>query len=184
MTGARKNDDSAEDVDYTSEEEMGTAGALKAKLAKLRDELETTKKERAEYLDGWQRCKADTANAKRDAATALARAEQRARESLTDDLLPVLDGFDMAMGGETWESVGEEWRRGIEYIRNQLLDVLSRHGIERYGKIGDAFDHAIHEAVQETDDTPGESGSVVRILRHGYRSAERIIRPAQVIVKK
>lgn len=184
MTDARKNDESTEDVDYTSEEEMGTASAAKAKLAKLRDELEIARKERAEYLDGWQRCKADAANTKREGAAALARAEQRARESLTDDLLPVLDGFDMAMGGSAWESVGEEWRRGIEYIRNQLLDVLSRHGIERYGKIGDTFDHSIHEAVQETEDMPGESGGIVRILRHGYRTKERIIRPAQVIVKK
>lgn len=177
-------DSPSQDIDFEPEDELGAAGAAKAKMTKLREELEVAKKERQEYLDGWQRCKADAANEKRDAASALARAQGRAREALTEDLLPVLDGFDMAMGNDAWETVSEEWRRGIEYIRGQLLDVLNQNNIEKYGKAGDVYDHAIHEAVEERDDLPGESGTIVRILRHGYRTKERIIRPAQVIVKK
>lgn len=177
-------DDTVSDIDFEPEDELGVAGAARVKIEKLKEELELAKKERQEFLDGWQRCKADAANEKREAATALARAHTRARESLTEDLLPVLDGFDMAMGNDSWESVGEEWRRGIEYIRSQLLDILAQNGIEKYGTIGEMYDHALHEAVEERDDMPGESGTIARILRHGYRTTDRIIRPAQVIVKK
>ncbi|MBV9159236.1 MAG: hypothetical protein JO019_01405, partial [Candidatus Kaiserbacteria bacterium] len=61
------NKDSArEDIDFEPEDEMGATGAAKAKLQKLKDELEQVKKERQEYLDGWQRCKADSVNLRRD----------------------------------------------------------------------------------------------------------------------
>ena len=48
-----------EDIDFEPEDELGSVGAIKAKMQKLRDELATAKKERQEYLDGWQRAQAD-----------------------------------------------------------------------------------------------------------------------------
>ncbi len=172
------------DLDFEPEDELGVAGAAKAKMQKLRSEIEAVKKERQEYLDGWQRCKADAANEKREAAQDAERTRTRTIESLVEDLLPVLDSFDMAALSESWMSVDENWRAGMERVRNQLLDVLSRHGVQRFGKIGEAYDPHVHEAVQEVDDAPGESGSVARILRYGYKSTDRVVRPAQVIIKK
>lgn len=181
MTTPHEHD---EEIDFEPEDEMGSLGAAKAKMQKLRDELDQVKQERAEYLDGWQRCKADAANAKKDAALDMQRMQSRVRESLTEDLLPVLDSFDMASASESWLAVDENWRSGMEQVRNQLLDVLSRHGIERFGKVGEMYDPYVHEAVQELDDVAGESGSIARILRYGYKSKDRVIRPAQVILKK
>lgn len=177
-------DEALNDVDFEPEDELGSIGAVKAKMQKLKEELEKVKAERQEYLDGWQRCKADSVNARREALEAGERQGKRAKESLLEDFIPALDGFDMAAGSPSWETVDAGWRGGIEQIRNQLLDVLSRNGVERYGKVGDQFDHALHEAVEERDDMPGESGAILRILRYGYKSGSRILRPAQVIVKK
>ena len=174
---------STPEVDSETEDELGDVAAVKAKIKKVRDELEKAKKERQEYLDGWQRCRADSINAKKEAQTAGARSGERKLESLIEDLLPALDGFDMAAGNPAWETVGAEWRSGVERIRNHLLDVLARYGAHRYGTVGDVFDPTIHEAMQEVDDAPGEPHSVVRILRYGYRKGERILRPAQVVVK-
>ncbi len=179
-----KNDDEVNDVDFEPEDEMGTVGAVKAKMQKLRDELEKTKAERQEYLDGWQRCKADSVNTRKDLLANAEKQGMRAKEGLIEDIIPALDGFDMAAGSPAWESVDAGWRSGIDQIRNQLLDVLQRHGVERFGKVGDQFDHALHEAVEERDDMPGEAGTVARILRYGYKIGSRVIRPAQVIVKK
>jgi molecular chaperone GrpE len=85
----------------------------------------------------------------------------RGKESIAEDIIPVLDSFDMATGSEALSMVGEEWRGGMEMIRNQLLDVLARHGIERFGKVGEPFDHTIHEAMQEVDDVVGEGGVMI-----------------------
>ncbi len=168
---------------FEPDEEMSEAIGLKAKMQKLRDELAAAKQERQEYLDGWQRCKADAMNARKEAALDASRLESRVRESLTEDLLPALDSFDMATGSESWLAVDENWRAGMERVRNQLLDVLARHGIERFGKVGDMYDPHIHEAVQELEDVPGESGTIARILRFGYKSKDRVVRPAQVFIK-
>ncbi|MDR3571349.1 MAG: nucleotide exchange factor GrpE [Candidatus Pacebacteria bacterium] len=179
------NDDlEREDIDFEPEDELGDVGAAKAKLKKLRDELEKAKKERQEYLDGWQRAKADMVNSRQELLHQAKRTGERAVESFVEDLLPALDGFDMAAGSPTWESVAPEWRTGVDLIRNQILDALARNGIERFGKAGEKFDHRQHEAVEETEEVPGEPGTVFRIMRYGYKIGERVLRPAQVIVKK
>ena len=89
----------------------------------------------------------------------------------------------MAAGSESWAEVSDGFRTGMEQVRNQLLDVLSRHGIERFGKIGEIFDPRLHEAVQEVEDVAGETHSIIKILRYGYRSGDSVLRAAQVIIK-
>jgi molecular chaperone GrpE len=179
-----KSDEPNEEIDFEPEDELGSVGAVKAKMQKLKDELEKVKKERQEYLDGWQRAKADMVNSRQETLRQAQRTGERAVESFIEDLIPALDGFDLAAGSPSWETVAPEWRSGVDQIRNQLLDALSRQGVKRFGKTGEKFDHALHEAVQETDDMPGEPGTIVRILRYGYKMGDRVIRPAQVIVKK
>ena len=175
--------DADNEIDFEPEEELGTLGAAQAKLKKLKEELEKAKQERQEYLDGWQRCKADSVNARKEALQMGERAGERTKESLIEDIIPVLDGFDMATGSEAWGTVAPEWRSGMEQVRNQLLDVLSRQGVERFGKAGEHFDPRLHEAVQEVDDGSGDSHSILRILRYGYRLKEKVLRPAQVVLK-
>jgi molecular chaperone GrpE len=176
--------DAQEDVDFEPEDELGDAGAAKAKLKKLRDELEKVKKERQEYLDGWQRCKADAVNAKKDIEAKASRSAEALREALVHDIIPALDSFDMAAASEAWAGVSDGWKSGMEQVRDQLLNALRSHGIEHYGKVGEPLDHALHEAVGEEADVAGESGTIVRILRYGYRAGDKVLRPAQVFVKK
>lgn len=171
-------------VDYDSEQELGDITAAKAKLKKLREELDAVKAQRQEYLDGWQRCKADSINLRRDLEAQGKRTGELLREALVHDIIPALDSFDMATGNEAWASVSDGWKSGMEYVREQLLSALRSHGIERYGSVGEKFDHAVHEAIEERSDAPGASGTVARVVRYGYRAGERILRPAQVVVKK
>ncbi len=167
------------EFDFEPEDEFGDIGSAKAKLSKLRDELSVIKRERDEYLDGWQRCKADTVNAKKELTDALIRARAFGKESFVEELIPALDSFDMAMQGEAWGTVDPVWRSGVEGIHAQLLSVLESHGISAFGKSGEVFDANIHEAIQEAE---GEAGVIVRIIRRGYCSGNRILRPAQVVV--
>ena len=165
------------------EEELGDIGAAQAKLKKLKGELEKIKKERQEFLDGWQRCKADAVNARKDMESKAARSAEILREALVHDIIPALDSFDMAAGSEAWTEVSDGWRSGMEHVRNQLLDALKSHGIERIGRVGDAFDPALYEAVEEREDIAGEPGTVARIVRYGYRAGEKVLRPAQIVLK-
>ena len=173
----------AEEIDFEPEEEFGSVGAAQAKIKKLRTELKEAQTKRDEYLDGWQRAKADAINMKKELAHDGIRMAARVKQGLIEDLLPSLDSFDMAYGSPAWESVDPTWRGGIDGIRNQLIDMLVRNGVERFGKAGDVYSPFLHEAVQETTDLPGDPGSIVRVLRSGYKAGENVLRPAQVIVK-
>lgn len=172
------------DVDFEPEDEFGAVGAAQAKLQKLHNELDQAKKERQEYLDGWQRCKADMVNARKDAEVRASRSAEVLREALVHDIIPALDSFDMAAQSEAWAGVSDGFRTGMEQVQNQLLNALRAHGIERYGRVGEQIDHTLHEVVEERDDMPGEHGSVARIMRYGYKAGSRVLRAAQVIVKK
>ncbi|MDO8514100.1 MAG: nucleotide exchange factor GrpE [bacterium] len=171
------------DVNFEPEEELGDVAAVQAKFKKLKDELTKVKQEKQEYLDGWQRCKADSINAKKDSEMRSGRTAELLREALVHDIIPALDSFDMAAGSEAWVEISDGWKSGMELVRDQLIEALRRHGVERFGKVGDTFDHALYEAVEERDDVAGEAGTVARILRYGYKAGKRILRPAQVIVK-
>jgi len=171
------------DIDFEAADEMGDIPAAQAKIKKMREQLKETQSKRDEYLDGWQRCKADSINARKELLADADKRAERQKMDLIEDLIPVLDSFDMAAGSEAWAEVSDGFRTGMEQVRNQLLEVLSSNGVQRYGKVGEQFDPRTEEAVQEMDDAAGESHSVVKILRYGYKMGDRIIRPAQVVIK-
>jgi len=176
--------DTPQDIDFEPEDEFGDLGSAQAKIKKLRAELKEAQAKAAENLAGWQRCKADSINARRDALHAAQRAAEREKELFVHDLLPALDAFDMATQGESWDALADEYKTGMGHIYNQLLSVIEKHGIKRFGKSGDVFDPRLHEAVHEIDDGTGESHTIFKVLRHGYQDGERVIRPAQVIIRR
>lgn len=173
-------------VDYEPDDELGDVGALKAKMKKLRDELSAVKKEKAEYLDGWQRSKAEMVNSRKEAAEATGRASLNARVGFLEDLLPALDSFDMAMMGDGWQKVDPAWRVGVESIRSQITSALQANGIESFAKVGDAYDPALHDISEEIEG--GTSGTIAKVLRRGFRikdaSRDMIVRPASVVLYK
>ena len=79
---------------------------LKATLKKLRKDVKDARKEKSEYLDGWQRAKADYQNYKNAEGERLLSYATNAKERLVESLLPALDSFDMAMSNkESWEAL-------------------------------------------------------------------------------
>jgi molecular chaperone GrpE len=177
------NDYSNDDVEFEANDDSNEALGSNAKIKQLREQLKEAQQKRDEYLAGWQREKADAINMKREAMHDAERRAMREKTNLIEDIIPVLDSFDMATGSESWTEINDGFKTGMEAVRNQLLDVLARNGVERYGKVGEQFNPHTEEAVQEVDDAPGEPHSVVKILRFGYKTGDRVIRPAQVIVK-
>jgi len=177
------NEDEQNEVNFEPDEELGDVAGAAAKVKKLREQLKEAQQKGSEYLDGWQRCKAYAINGRKEAMADAARRAAREKMSIIEDIIPVLDSFDMAAGSESWAEVSDGFRTGMEQVQSQLLDVLARHGIERFGKIGEQFDPRLHEAVQEVEDVAGAQQSIIKILRYGYRTENGILRPAQVFVK-
>lgn len=157
----------------------------KDKIKKLRDELKAANAEKMENLTNWQRERADFLNYKKDELTRFARASESAKERIVEDLLPVLDAYDMAFANkEAWEKVEKNWRMGVEYIHQQLLKVLADNGVTPIAvNIGDAFDANIHEPVgNETTDDEMKDHTIASVAQSGYKMGERVLRPARVKV--
>lgn len=154
-------------------------------LKKLRHELKSCREEKQGYLDGWQRLRADFANYKKREEEDRQRAERKAIEKIIKDILPTLDSFEMAMSNkDAWESVDPGWRSGVEYIRDQLLNGLKRHGFaEVTSSPGDVYDAQIATALSVLTTTiESQHHTVARVVQKGYTLDEKLIRSPQVEV--
>jgi len=147
-----------------------------AKTDKVKKELEQVKKEKQEYLDGWQRAKADYVNAlkrfeeeKKDVANVAVMKAVKA-------LLPAYDALERAKGSG-------ELPEGFAGIAKQLESGFASIGLTAIGEAGEAFDPNMHEALgmDPTDDAKKDD-TVSAVLEAGYRIGDSVLRPARVRV--
>src|SRR3989344_6856769 len=97
--------------------------------------------EKDEYLDDCQRAKADLINARQRDETDKKEFVKFANERLVDELIPVLDSFELAFNNkEGWEKTDKNWRAGVEFIYNQLKKALADVGLEEINPFGKMFD--------------------------------------------
>lgn len=173
-----------DDFEFIESDEEGNALPQKDVAKKLRDELKKIRAERDEYLVGWQRAKADYVNLQKEADERQKRTRELLIEDVINDFLPVLDSFDMAMSNqEAWAKVDATWRQGVEYIYQQLARTIAEYGVIKIGTVGEAFDPALHEAVENIPATDADQDHrVASVIQSGYKIGERIIRPARVKV--
>lgn len=152
-------------------------------VKKLREKLKIAVAEKQEYLNGWQRARADYANFKKETEENKKDIIKFANERLFDELLPALDSFDMAMGNkENWEKVDKNWRIGVEYIYGQIIKALDDNGLSQFSpKVGDTLDTLKHDPIG-TIPTEKESDDhkIAEIMKRGYMLGGQVFRPAQV----
>lgn len=170
-----------EDVDdVVSEEELENPKAL---IKKLRADLKNAQQEKMDVMTSWQRDKADFLNARKRDQETQADVIRFANQNLIIDMLPTLDGYEQATQQPSWTMVDETWRKGVEALMTKIYASLQKVGVEKYGKIGDAFDPALHQAVgnvETTDKTQDHTLAVV--MQTGYKLHDKVVRPALVQV--
>ena len=157
---------------------------LKKTLKKLRADLKVAKKEKEEYLTGWQKERADFANYKKDETERNTKFREYAKEQVLESFLSVNDSFNMAFANkEAWEKVDKAWRTGIEYIYNQMQNTFAEFGVSAVGIVGEKFDPTIHESIETVGtDEENKDHTVATVTQKGYKFGERILRPARVNV--
>ncbi|MEK7087795.1 MAG: nucleotide exchange factor GrpE [Patescibacteria group bacterium] len=164
------------DLDDSVVAEESAAEAIR----KLREKLNVCQSERREYLEGWQRAKADYVNTRREEEAARARFLKFSREDAIKDILPALDSFHSAFGDKAaWEKVDLNWRMGVQYIYSQLLAALLKSGVTFVDpKPGDTFDEGRHESVATVPG--GATGTIAEVVQKGYSLHGKILQPAKV----
>lgn len=144
-------------------------------------ELESQAKE---YLEGWQRAKADYANLKRRVDEDLQRVAKFANEDLILKVIPVLDNFRRAFKHIPQEHKESDWVKGIKQVERQLEEMLKQEGLEKMELLGKEFDPGEAEAMGFDIKNEYKDGEVCEVLEDGYKLKDKVIRAAKVKICK
>jgi len=149
------------------------------------DPLEVLTEERDRLREDLLRAQADFINFRKRMEREKSEVVRRASQSLIEELLPVVDNFQLALANDE-QSDPETWSEGVRLIHKQLLDLLNRKGLKEISCVGETFDPNIHEAVAVIQDPEVESNTVVAELKKGYTLRDRLIRSplVQVVINQ
>jgi len=103
---------------------------------------------------------------------------------LIEELLPLLDDLERALKAEVGPEGAELYRRGVELIQRQLMDLLAKRGVRAIDATGAAFDPHFHQAVSYEPAPGHRDGEVIEEFRRGYMLGDRLLRPSMVKVAK
>ncbi len=151
------------------------------KVDELNKRVEELERERDNFKDSFLRKAAEFENYKKLMKEEWQKNIDFANERLIRSLISVLDHFQLALKTPTQDEV---FKKGVEMIYNELLQVLKLEGFEVVSGSGGNFDETIHEAIDvvETNELP--PGKVVEEVQPGYILRGKVIRPARVKVSK
>ena len=100
---------------------------------------------------------------------------------VVEGLIPIIDGFEHALAAHR-EAEYENYRKGFELIYKQLVDTVTRFGVERIDPLGKQFDPHSHQAMDRTETVDQEDGTILQVFQPGYVFHGRVLRPAMVRV--
>ena len=136
-----------------------------------------------ELADAYLRAKAEMENIRRRADEEVAKSRKFAVESFAESLLPVCDSLHAAIAAQSaGQGTPEQLLEGVQATLRQLSQALERNKVvEVNPPAGTKFDPHQHQAISmvPADQDPH---TVVSVLQKGYLIAERVLRPALVMV--
>jgi len=134
----------------------------------------------AQYHDDLLRAKAEVENIRRRAQEDVAKARKFGTESFAESLIPVKDSLEAALSLS--DQTAEAWKEGVEATLRQLNSAFDRNAMKEIAPgQGDRFDPHLHQAISSVPSDQPE-GSVLQLLQKGYTIADRVLRPALVMV--
>ena len=151
--------------------QMADAPSPDQRIAELEDLL-------GERTTDLQRLGAEYANYKRRVDRDRLVARQAGVESVVGDLLPVLDGIELARQHD-------DMAQGFQLVADELTKVTVKHGLTSFGEVGEPFDPNFHEALMQAplpDGSEVEETTISQVIQIGYRLNDRVLRPARVAV--
>jgi molecular chaperone GrpE len=151
-------------------------------MPSVEEALRTAELKAEEHHDAWLRAKAETENVRRRAQEDIAKASKFAIERFARELLAVKDSLEAALAAEAPNA--ESLKAGSELTLKQLVAAFEKASLAEINPaIGDKFDPHFQQAISMVD-SEQEPNTVVTVLQKGYLLAERVLRPALVMVAK
>ena len=153
---------------------------VELQVKELEKELATAKEEKEKYIDRLHRLQADFSNYKKRIRKEKEKLEDKVIAEVVEDLLPVIDNFELALESVQDSGEGLEITEGVEMIYNQLQKFLEKKGIKEIDSVGEEFNPDFHEAVMTEENEDYDSGEIIGEMKKGYKLEGKVIRPAMV----
>ncbi len=167
-------------VEVVSEEASETEGTTEP-VVEL-DPWEQLEQDAAKWKDQAIRTAAELDNYRKRMSREKLDAVRFGNQGLLEELLPVLDNFNMGMQAAAQEQ-GSMLYMGMDMVHKQIGEFLSTQGVEEIAvEAGGEFNPNLHEALSQEASEDIEADKIVRVIRKGYKMGERLLRPANVIV--
>ncbi len=175
--GKNQSVDTSEQLEVNAAEGSEHSAEDQEDLATL---LEKAQAQVSEYYDELLRARAEVENVRRRAQDDVAKARKFGTESFAESLVPVRDSLEAALAVQ--DQTPEAWREGVEVTLRQLTGAFERNLLKEVAPaVGDKFDPNVHQAISTVPSAAPE-GTVAQMLQKGYTIAERVLRPALVMV--
>jgi molecular chaperone GrpE len=153
-------------------------------VEELQAEISRLTKESEEYLDGWQRARAEFANYKKRTKRNYDDTRETILIGVITPYLDILDDLERALMDRPTDPASEAWAKGIYLIYQKLSAILDSAGVTEILAEGLTFDPNLHEAISYEESSNFEDGQVIEVMKNGYMLGDRVIRPALVRVAK
>lgn len=172
-----------EEIEKLNRKEKKQIKALEAELKTLTEQLATKSKEADEWKNKFYGVYADMENTR--------KLNERDRQQFikyraigfVERLLPVLDGFHIAMSHVPTEQTLKNYLTGFTYLYKQLVEALENEGVKELApKVGDPFDADHMHAIDTEYHSDLAPHTVIRVYTNGYMLHDRLIRAATVLV--
>lgn len=149
---------------------------LEAKIAAL-------EKDKKDNWDRYLRAAADLENLRKRQKREMDDVRLESKGRVLKEMLPVVDNLERAIEHATATAGTNPIVEGVQLVLRQFLTAFERLDVTPIEAGGQPFDPNLHEAIsqQESDQPPG---TVVQVLQRGYKSGDRLLRPALVVVAK
>lgn len=151
-------------------------------------ELENLKAAAAKADENWDRFLRATADLDNYRKRVAREKEELARftaERVVAALLPALDNLERALDAAQKQGDQAALIEGIQQVHGQFRRTLEEFGLKEVAAhAGHPFDPNLHEAVSQATSAEHPEGHVVEQLQRGYKLADRLLRPARVVVSK
>jgi len=161
-------------TDQSDAAKLAADSAAEAEVSKLASDLN-------ELRQTLMRRQADFDNYRKRIERERAEDSKRYTARVIEGLIPIIDGFEQALAAHR-EAEYENYRKGFELIYKQLVDNVTRLGVERIDPLGKPFDPHLHQAMDRTETVQHEDGTILQVFQPGYVFHGRVLRPAMVRV--
>jgi molecular chaperone GrpE len=147
-------------------------------------EVAELQKQRDDFYDRLLRKTAEFDNYRKRIERERQQVTEAAAADLIQELLPLVDDLERALKADAGTEGAEAYRRGVELIHTQLLDILRKRGVTPIDALGADFDPHYHQAVAHEPARGRRDGEVIEEFGRGYMLGDRLLRPAMVKVAK